>query len=189
MASISRLLLPLALAALAACGRTGDSPDKSADAAAAAPGAGIEAATETPKPEKPSLVVSTFDGGRFDLSQHRGSWGVVNFWATWCTPCLKEIPDLDAFDKSRDDVAVIGWAYEEIERADMEAFLREHPISYSIAVIDVYNPPADFEVPRGLPMTYLIAPDGKVGRRFLGPITSVDLLEAMRATGQTPDAA
>ena len=140
---------------------------------------------EAAKPEVPSLVVDTFDGGKFDLAQHRGNWVVVNFWATWCTPCLKEIPDLDAFDQSRKDVDVIGLAYEEIERADMEAFLKEHVISYPIAVIDVYKPPADFDTPRGLPMTYLIAPDGKVARQFLGPVGSADLIKVMQAQ---PDA-
>lgn len=127
------------------------------------------------KPEKPRLVVETFDGRQFDLAKHRGKWVVVNFWATWCNPCLKEIPDLDAFDKARDDVTVIGLAYEEIEKADMQAFLATHPISYPIAILDVYEPPADFETPKGLPMTYLIAPDGKVAETFLGPVTSKEL--------------
>ena len=114
---------------------------------------------------------------------------MVNFWATWCAPCLKEIPDLDAFDKSRDDVLVIGLAYEEIERADMEAFLKEHVFSYPMAILDVYSPPADFETPRGLPMTYLIAPDGKVAKKFLGPVTSDELAEAISKHGSAPPAA
>lgn len=187
--SNSRLFLLLAFATLVACSRSeNETPTAAAEAASTAETAAA-AGTETPKPEHPALVVSTFDGGTFDLSRHRGGWVVVNFWATWCTPCLKEIPELDAFDKSRDDVAVIGLAYEEIARPDMEAFLREHSISYAIAVIDVYNPPVDFDVPRGLPMTYLIAPDGRVGRKFLGPITSADLVEAMKASESTPAAA
>jgi thiol-disulfide isomerase/thioredoxin len=146
-------------------------------------------ATQPPKAEKPALVVDTIDGGKFDLAEHRGKWVVVNFWATWCNPCLKEIPDLDAFDKSRDDVEVIGLAYEEIEKADMLAFLKEHVISYPIALVDVYKPPADFETPPGLPMTYLIAPDGKVARKFLGPITSIELAAAMEAYGKPESAA
>ena len=131
-------------------------------------------------------MVETFDGGQFDLSKQRGKWVVVNFWATWCNPCQKEIPDLDAFDKAREDVTVIGLAYEEIEKADMQAFLKKHVFDYPIALIDVYNPPADFDTPPGLPMTYLIAPDGRVAARHLGPVTSEELsrdIEAALAKG------
>jgi len=174
-------LLLAALMLVASCKPTEESAAPAAPVAATAPATVATDAAEPPKPEMPSLVVETFDGGRFDLAQHRGKWVVVNFWATWCNPCLKEIPDLDAFDKSREDVEVIGLAYEEIERADMQAFLKEHVISYPIAVVDVYSPPADFETPQGFPMTYLIAPDGKVAGKFLGPVTSADLAAAMAA--------
>ncbi len=129
----------------------------------------------TAAPDVPALKVKTVDGAEFDLSAQRGKWVVVNFWATWCSPCLKEIPDLAAFDAAREDVVTIGLAYEEIEIADLQAFLKEHPAGYPIALVDVYDPPKDFDTPRGLPMTYLIAPDGKVVRKFLGPVTSEQL--------------
>lgn len=158
-------------------------PAAPAPAAEPAPAPAAPAA-DAPKPEIPTLVVDTFGGGKFTLAEHRGQWVVVNFWATWCAPCLKEIPDLNAFDQARKDVDIIGLAYEEIERGDMEAFLKQHPIDYPIAVLDVYNPPADFDTPRGLPMTYLIAPDGKVAKKFLGPITSDELAKAMAAHEQ-----
>lgn len=131
----------------------------------------------------PALTVETFRGDTFNLADHRGKWVVVNFWATWCAPCLKEIPDFNAFAKSRPDVQFIGLAYEEIARADMEAFLKDHPINYPFAILDVYNPPADFDTPRGLPMTVLIAPDGKVAKTFLGPVTSTDLATAIDDKG------
>ena len=184
--------LASAICLLSACKPEPASPPAApaaAPAVAAAPAqqAGDEVA---PKPDYPKLTVKTFDGQDFNLAAHRGKWVVVNFWATWCNPCLKEIPDLDAMDKAREDVIVIGLAYEEIERADMEAFLKDHPMSYPIALIDVYNPPADFDTPRGLPMTYLIAPDGKVAARHLGPVTSEQLSsEIEAAAAKAPPAA
>ena len=142
------------------------------------------AASDAPaSPRFPTLAVDTVDGQRFDLAQHRGRWVVINFWATWCSPCIKEIPDLSAFNTARDDVQVVGLAFEEIELGDLRAFLRKHPASYPIAVIDVYNPPADFEVPRGLPTSYLIAPDGSLAERFIGPVTSAQLALAIEKHG------
>jgi thiol-disulfide isomerase/thioredoxin len=141
------------------------------------------AASAAAPPQFPSLVVDTIDGGRFDLAQERGQWVVVNYWATWCSPCIKEIPDLSAFDAARDDVKVIGLAFEEIERADLDAFLARHPAGYPIAVVDVYDPPKDFDVPRGLPTTYLIDPQGRMAQRFIGPVTSAQLAKAIEGGG------
>ncbi|MFM6987961.1 MAG: TlpA family protein disulfide reductase [Arenimonas sp.] len=162
----------LLLLALAGCGA------EQADAPAT-PAAQPVAAKPASSKQMPALTVETFQGDTFNLADHRGKWVVVNFWATWCAPCLKEIPDFNAFAKSRPDVQFIGLAYEEIERADMEAFLKDHPIDYPFAILDVYNPPADFDTPRGLPMTVLVAPDGKVAKTFLGPVTSADLAAAI----------
>jgi thiol-disulfide isomerase/thioredoxin len=140
------------------------------------------------KPEIPTLHVATVDGKPYDLAARRGHWVVVNFWATWCAPCLKEMPELSALDAMRENIEVVGLAYEDIEAADMRAFLKKHPVVYPIAIIDVYSPPADFATPRGLPMTYLIAPDGKVARQFLGPVTAKDIEGAIAAaSGQKPD--
>ena len=136
-----------------------------------------------PKPEQPTLALATIDGASYDLAAHRGKWVVVNFWATWCGPCLKEMPELSALDAMREHIEVIGLAYEEIEPAAMQAFLKKHPVVYPIAVVDVYDPPKDFATPRGLPMTYLIAPDGKVARQFLGPVTANDIEGAIAAAG------
>ena len=176
---------------LAGCRQASDAPDTTGpaparDAAAATDAPADTVATEPLEPERPDqpgLQVDTIDGGRYDLAEQRGQWVVVNFWATWCSPCLKEMPELSALHTMREHISVVGLAYEEIDVASMQSFLAEHPVAYPIAIIDVYAPPADFDTPRGLPMTYLIAPDGKVARQFLGPVTAREIETAIEASG------
>lgn len=131
----------------------------------------------------PVLQVITLDDDAYDLADRRGQWVVVNFWATWCAPCLKEMPELSALDAMHEHIEVIGLAYEEIEADAMRAFLVEHPVVYPVAIVDTYNPPADFDTPRGLPMTWLIAPDGTVAHKVVGPVTASDIEAAIAAAG------
>lgn len=150
-------------------------PDSSpANAAAAA--AGDRATT-------PTLKVQTIDGETYDLAAHRGKWIVVNFWATWCAPCIKEMPELSALDAMHEHIGVVGLAYEDIDIEAIREFLQKHPVVYPIAIVDTYDPPVDFDTPRGLPMTYLIAPDGTVAKKVLGPVTSEDIESAIAAAG------
>jgi thiol-disulfide isomerase/thioredoxin len=133
--------------------------------------------------QKPTLVVKTLDDKEFDLSKQTGKWVVVNFWATWCSPCLKELPDISAFVTAhKEKVAGIGLDFEDTEKADVVKFLQSHPLSYPVAQVDPDHPPKDFDEPKGLPNTYVIAPDGHVAKAFLGPITTKDL-EAVIAGG------
>jgi thiol-disulfide isomerase/thioredoxin len=187
--------IPLSLLAfaLAACKPQAESP---ADAPQAPPGAtaadgpapapDAAAGTTAPdaaKPERPALRLATVDGAEYDLAARRGKWVVVNFWATWCSPCLKEMPELSALDAMREHVEVVGLAYEDIQPAAMRAFLEEHPVVYPVAIVDVYDPPKDFDTPRGLPMTYLVDPEGRVAKRFLGPVTAREIEAAIAAAG------
>jgi len=129
---------------------------------------------------KPTLSVKTFDGATFDLSTQSGKWVIVNFWATWCSPCLKELPDISAFVSAhKDKVVAIGLDFEDTDKADVEKFLKSHPLSYPVAQVDIDNPPKDFDPPKGLPNTYVIAPDGHVAKAFLGPVTAKDLGDAI----------
>lgn len=137
-------------------------------------------------PDMPALQVTTLDGHAWDLAGQRGKWVVVNYWATWCAPCREEMPELSALASMREHIEVIGLAYEEIEPDAMQAFLDEFPVTYPIAIVGTYDPPADFDTPRGLPMTYLIAPDGTVARQFLGPVTAKEIETAIAGAGGPP---
>lgn len=185
MRSTPALLVALAL--LSACGKAeqatpAPAPARQVEPASTATTAAPVAASGVP--EFPALVATTFDGKSYDLAERRGRWVVVNFWATWCKPCLKEIPDLAALDAAREDLEVVGLAFEEIERAEMQAFLQRRPIPYPIVVVDTFGPPSDFGIPPGLPMTFLVSPEGRVAATHLGPVTSADLLaDIAAATG------
>ena len=132
-------------------------------------------AAQAAMPERPSLHVTTLDGKTFDLSAQRGRWVIVNYWATWCVPCIKEMPDISRFVAAHKNVVAIGLAYEDSEPADIKAFLAKHPVAYPIAQVSLDQPPKDFDEPRGLPTTYLIGPDGKVAKHIVGPVTEASL--------------
>ena len=174
------IAVALSFALLAACKRDAESPVPPAPAAKPEP---VQPAQSAATAERPMLRIATIDGKTFDLADQRGKWAIVNFWATWCGPCLKEMPELSALDAMREHIVVVGLAYEDNTREGMAAFMKEHPVAYPIALVDVYDPPKDFETPRGLPMTYIIAPDGRVARKYTGPVTARMIEEDIARAG------
>jgi len=126
-------------------------------------------------PTHPKLHVATLDGKTFDLAAQRGHWVIVNFWATWCAPCIKEMPDISHFVASHKNVRAIGLAYQDNDVAEIKAFLREHPVDYPIAKVGMDEALPDFEAPQGLPTTWVIDPAGKVAAHIVGPLTPAKL--------------
>lgn len=171
--------LPLLLV-LASCKPASDSAPAAQPATVAKP---VPQAQPAVVGQRPSLQATTLEGARFDLAQQRGKWVIVNYWATWCGPCLQEMPELSALAAMRQYIVVIGLAYEETAANELRAFLKARPVMYPIALIDVYDPPRDFGAPRGLPTSWLIRPDGTLARKYTGPVTARMLEEDIARFG------
>ncbi len=140
--------------------------------------------------EPVDFALPRLGGGEVALSDYRGHWVVVNYWATWCAPCRKEIPELSAMHTQRDDVTVLGLAFEDTDDSVFEEFLQEFNPSYPILRVDVYDPPEPFGAPRALPTTILLDANGFSVKTFVGPVTRESIEEFIdsypAANGQVP---
>lgn len=133
---------------------------------------------------QPQLSVRTLDGKTFDLAAERGRWVIVNFWATWCSPCIAEMPAISKYVAAHRNVTAVGLAYQPEPLADVLKFAHKHPVDYPLARIDMQHPPAGWEMPAGLPTTDLIAPDGHLAKRFIGPVNAKLLDAAIAAAAK-----
>jgi len=117
--------------------------------------------------EAPPLTLATIDGLILDLAKLRGKVVMVNYWATWCAPCRKEMPKLDAFYRLHHDqgLEIIGISID-FERDLEKARKAARAVRYPTAVAkDITND--GFGIPKGVPITWIIDVDGKVRDRFI----------------------
>lgn len=133
---------------------------------------GVSAAEEATPVE---FELEQLDGGTLSIASLRGQWVVINYWATWCAPCRKEIPDLSELHTRADDISVVGIAYEETEPEAFREFLAEFSPSYPNLLVDVYNPPQPFGAPMALPTSILLDPAGIPVKTFVGPVTGAQI--------------
>ena len=120
----------------------------------------------TPKP-LPSLALQTADTSRLTLSDYSGELLLVNFWATWCAPCRKEMPQLDALAKryAGKNVRVIALSVDRGGAKKPEAFLNDLGIGALTRAYDPSYKSARAAKLIGLPTTLLVSPEGlEIGR-------------------------
>lgn len=104
------------------------------------------------------------------LADYRGQWVLVNFWATWCPPCLEEIPDLITLDEKRKDIAVLGIAVDYESEKEVRRFVDDNLMSYPVVLGDekVIKQFGSAEI---LPTTYIYNPQGTLVKTQRGLIT------------------
>jgi thiol-disulfide isomerase/thioredoxin len=131
--------------------------------------------------EQPDFFLPDLSGKMHHLSDYRGKWVVVNYWATWCPPCLEEIPELVDFHNAHHtrDAIVVGINYEDSEPADLKSFVAEYMISYPILRANLTRPPV-FGRLLGLPTTFIVSPSGQLVQTRTGSITKEFLEDAIK---------
>jgi len=105
------------------------------------------------------------NGKTVKLSDYRGKWVVVNYWATWCPPCVKEIPELVSFHEahSKKDAVVLGVNHQEDPIAEVKKFVEDRFVNYPIIRSKGrLGSGTPFGALKGLPTTYMISPDGEL---------------------------
>ena len=118
------------------------------------------------------------------LSDYRGHWVVVNYWATWCPPCLEEMPELTAFyERHRHaGVVVLGINLEEIDQHSLVDFVDSLLVDYPVLLAGLL-PPATMPRIRGLPTTHVVSPAGEIVATRLGGVTAALLEDIIRSEG------
>lgn len=128
----------------------------------------------------PELTFKLTDtkGNIFTEKNTRGKYLVVNFWATWCSPCLKEIPAFVEFYKENSEhVEILGLDFEPVNIELINEFVERFSINYPLILYTHIN---DSEYTKfgeivGMPTTLIYSPDGELLQTFMGEITIEDL--------------
>ena len=104
------------------------------------------------------------------LEDYKGKWVLVNFWATWCPPCLEEIPDLIKLSETHKNLVVIGIAMDYQDPAYVKEFATNLFVSYPVVLGNAKIAAQIGKIP-GLPTTYLYNPEGKIAAPNVGALT------------------
>ena len=129
----------------------------------------------------PPFHLRTPDGSLAALTDLRGRYVLLNFWASWCGPCRGETPELQAFfERSAPRFVVVGVNQQE-SRETAHAFVEAFAVSYPIALDTDGQVSAAYRVSTGLPVSFVIDPQGIVQRIHLGALTRGDLDELAAA--------
>ena len=154
----------------------------------AEPGIGVVALAESLNPTgeapaaevgraAPAFRLRSLDGSVAELTDFRGRYVLLNFWASWCGPCRGETPALQAFFERQSPGLVVVGVNQQETAATAQEFTDQFAVTYPIALDADGQVSGAYRVSTGLPVSFLIDPDGVIQRVHLGALTDRDLAE------------
>jgi peroxiredoxin len=128
---------------------------------------------------------STLSGDSYKWQEFDDKWVVINYFAEWCAPCLKEIPELNDFSvyaTEHQDLALFGISYDQVNEQQLIILRDKYGIDFElIKSVDSKMPNGR---PKSLPATFLISPNGEVFKQLLGEQTNLQLQQKWQAAKQ-----
>lgn len=125
-------------------------------------------------------VLHDTDGNTIPVKQLQGKWIIVNYWADWCSSCVKEIPELNRFYQHNRDknIMLYGVNYDRMPMNELKAAINRTHIAYPVVLDDLSQtwPLSGIDV---LPVTFIVDPQGRVAKKILGANTEKSLLAAV----------
>jgi len=137
---------------------------------------------EEQKRQKADFTLKDLQGKEWTLSQLRGTVVLVNFWATWCAPCRKEMPDLNALHAEFKDKGLVILAISDEDPAKVQPFIAEHKYSYPI-LLDPGDKVTRLMVVEGIPRSFVYDREGKLAAQAIDMRTRGQLLEMLSQAG------
>tara|TARA_B100001175_G_scaffold181586_1_gene154120 strand:+ start:59471 stop:59923 length:453 start_codon:yes stop_codon:yes gene_type:complete len=118
--------------------------------------------------------IEVFNGPDTNLNKLNGNWIVINYWADWCAPCIKEIPELNNFAEENKDLKVYTFNFDYLEVDDLEPIANK----FNILVPSLVTHPRDIwgiQTPPAVPATFFINPNGELTLSLFRPQTKDEL--------------
>ena len=114
--------------------------------------------------------IEVYNGSNTNLNKLNGNWIVINYWADWCAPCIKEIPELNEFAYDNKDIFVFTFNFDQLDQEDLEPIAKK----FNIQVPSLITHPRDIwgiQTPPAVPATFFINPNGELVLSLFRPQT------------------
>ena len=135
-----------------------------------------------PRAAAPDFTLQSLDGPSSSLHQYRGRIVVVNFWATWCPPCRKEMPDMEKLYRSFEPKGLTVVAVSDEDRATVEEFLAKNHYSFPVALDPDRKVNTAFNV-EGIPKSFIFDREGRLAAQAIDMRTESQFMELLKLAG------